>query len=156
MKRWKKFLDAEIGIEFKAALYFYTILFFYFAYRLYNGSVSADIVIVLEMIATTYIMGYVQVFLLHNFDEAETFTWKEAVKVAGCSGIYVVVSYLGGWFDRKVEMAAIYFVFMLFCYGCVYWLYSVKLAINTKALNKELKIFKQKKNRKDEGHGITD
>ena len=145
MSRWDKFLSAEIEIEFKASLYFYTILFFYFAYQLYNGSFSAGIVIIVEMILTAYIMGFIQVFLLDNFDETENFTWKEALKVVCCSLIYVAVSYLGGWFDRNLIVTAIYLVFMFGCYGCVYWLYSVRRAICTKQMNKELENFKQQK-----------
>ena len=97
------------------------------------------------MILTAYIMGFIQVFLLDNFDESENFTWKEALKVVCCSLIYVAVSYLGDWFDRNPIVTAIYLVFMFGCYGCVYWLYSVRRAICTKQMNKELENFKQQK-----------
>ncbi len=148
MSKLDKFLSAEIEIEFKASLYFYTILFFYFAYQIYNGSLSANIIIIIEMIFTSYIMGYIQVFLLDNFDEAEIFTWKEALKVVGCSLVYVAASYFGGWFNRNPIVTAIYFVLMFGCYGCVYWLYSVRRAICTKQMNKELENFKQQKTTK--------
>lgn len=148
MSRWQKFLSAEIEIEFKASLYFYTILFFYFAYQLLNNSLSASIIIIVEMIVTAYIMGYIQVFLLGNFDEAEQFTLKEALKVVCCSLVYTAVSYLGGWFDRNPTITAIYLVFMFGCYGCVYWLYSVRRAICTKQMNKELEAFKRQKSEK--------
>ena len=150
MSKWEKFLSAEIEIEFKASLYFYTILFFYFAYRLLSRSLSASIIIIIEMILTAYIMGYIQVFLLGNFDEAEKFTWREAVKIFCCSLIYTSISYLGGWFERSLRITAVYLVFMFACYGCVYWLYCVRRAICTKQMNKELAEFKRQKSEKNQ------
>ncbi len=151
MSIWKKFLSAEIEIELKASLYFYTMLFFYFGYRFLSGSLSADIIIIIEMIAATYIMGFVQFFLLGNFDEEENFSWKESLKVFGCSLVYTLVSYLGGWFDRNLAVTAIYFVFMLVCYGCVYWFFSVRRSLRTKQMNIELENFKRKKLEKENG-----
>ncbi len=144
MSKWDKFLSREIEIEFKAALYFYTILFFYFACQLFSGSMTADIIIIIEMIVTAYVMGFVQVYMLGNFDEAEQFTRKEALKIVGCSAAYSIVSYLGGWFERDLLITAIYFVFMFAAYGSAYWLYSVRRAVNTREMNRELEAFKQK------------
>lgn len=147
MKRHEKFFAAEIGIEFKAALYFYSILFFYIGYELINGSIQADIYVILEMIASTYIMGYIQVFLLGNFDEAERLTWREILKAVGCSLIYAIFSYLLNWFDKIPLLSVIFFAFMVFCYGCTYWLYSFRRSVSTKELNRELENFKQKKSK---------
>ena len=52
MRKFEKFLAKELGIEFKAAIYFYTIIFFYFAYRLLHGSSQVDILVLIEMMAT--------------------------------------------------------------------------------------------------------
>ena len=149
MSRWDRFLSSEIEIEFKASLYFYTMLFFYFGTLLLKGSLSASVVIIVEMIAAAYIMGFVQVYLLGNFDESEIFTWREAVKIAGCSLMYTAVSWLCGWFERDPIITAVYFFFMLICYGCVCWLYCVRRSICTRQMNSELEAFKKKKAQPD-------
>ena len=145
MKRHEKFFAAEIGIEFKAALYFYSILLFYICYQLINGQFNARIIVILEMIAATYIMGYIQVFLLGNFDETEHITPSAVIKAIGCSVIYTVVSHALGWFDQKLLFTGIFFIFMLIFYACSYWLYSFRRKVSTKELNDELADFKQKK-----------
>ena len=75
MKRpslWERYLTKEIGIEFKACLYFFAILFFYCMYRLCLGKTVADMIHMAEMIGLAYLVGYLQVYLLWNFDEADT------------------------------------------------------------------------------------
>ena len=61
---WERYLTKEIGIEFKACLYFFAILFFYCVYRLCIGNIMAEILHMAEMIFLTYVIGYIQVFLL--------------------------------------------------------------------------------------------
>lgn len=145
MKKHEKFFAAEIGIEFKSALYFYSILLFYIGYQLINGQYLTRIAVILEMIAATYIMSYIQVFLLGNFDESEHITPVVLIKAAACSMLYTAASYLLGWFDRNLLMTAVFFVFMLIFYACTYWLYSFRRKVSTKELNAELELFKQKK-----------
>lgn len=145
MKRHEKFFAAEIGIEFKAALYFYSILLFYIGFLLINGQFHARIAVILEMIAATYIMGYAQVFLLGNFDEAEQITASVVTKAIACSAVYTAASFLLGWFDRNALFTAVFFAFMLIFYACSYWLYSFRRRVSTKELNTELEHFKQKK-----------
>ncbi len=145
MKRYEKFFAAEIEIEFKAALYFYSILFFYLAYRFIYGSHQAEISHILSMIATTYIMGYIQVFLLGNYDESEQVTWSVAAKAVLCSFIYAAASWLLGWFDRSIFETAVFFCFVMIFHGCSWWLYSFRRRVSTKELNKELEEFKKKK-----------
>lgn len=145
MRKFEKFLAKELGIEFKAAIYFYTIIFFYFAYQLLQGSSQVDILVLIEMMATTYIMGYIQVFLLGNFDEAEQVDFAVVVKMICGALIYTAVSFLGKWFDCNLVITGIYFVFMLFCYVCAYWAYSVKRVVSTREMNEELNTFKQQK-----------
>ena len=65
---WERYLTEEIGIEFKACLYFYCILFFYSMYKVIGGSWDASIIHMAEMIFATYGMGYLQVYGLSNFD----------------------------------------------------------------------------------------
>ena len=94
MSRFKQYLASEIGIEFKACLYFFAILFFYSMYRILQGSFFANIIVMAEMIFSTYIMGYIQVYLLGNFDEAEQLTWREILASVFCSAVYTGVSFL--------------------------------------------------------------
>ncbi len=145
MKKIEKFFAAEIGIEFKAALYFYSMLFFYMGYQIIKGSFDADIIVILEMIAATYAMGFVQVFLLQNFDESESITFKAVIKAVLCSVVYTFMSWLLGWFDRNIIITAAFLVFVIGCYGCTYWLYSFRRSVSTKELNRELEEFKNKK-----------
>lgn len=145
MKRHEKFFAAEIGIEFKAALYFYSILLFYIGYQLINGQFHARIAVILEMIAATYIIGYMQVFLLGNFDEAESITPAVVIKAIVCSAVYTAASFLLGWFDGNTLITALFFLFMLIFYACSYWLYSFRRRVSTKELNAELECFKHKK-----------
>lgn len=145
MTKFEKFLADELGIEFKAAMYFYTMFFFYVVYQLSKGTWQADLLVLLQMIATTYIMGYIQVFLLGNFDEAEHVTWQVVMKVICGALVYTGISYIGKWFDRNLTVTLIYFVFMIGCYVCAYWAYSVKRVVSTREMNEELNTFKQQK-----------
>ena len=77
---WERYLTKEIGIEFKACLYFYALLFFYCVYRVCVGSTVAEILHMAEMIFLTYIVGYLQVYLLWNFDESDHLGKKECLE----------------------------------------------------------------------------
>ena len=48
-----------------------------------------------EMIFLAYIIGYVQVYLLWNFDEADTIGRKEVLGISICTAIYAGVKYYG-------------------------------------------------------------
>ena len=61
---WELYLTKEIGIEFKACLYFFSILFYYCVYRMIGGIFDASILHMTEMIFTCYFIGYIQVYLL--------------------------------------------------------------------------------------------
>lgn len=147
MSRFKQYLASEIGIEFKACLYFFAILFFYSMYRILQGSFFANIIVMAEMIFSTYIMGYIQVYLLGNFDEAEQLTWREVLASVFCSVLYTVISFLGKWYDRNITVTVLFFCYILFCYICVFFVYKVKRDVDTAMLNQELENFKKKGNR---------
>ncbi len=144
MNRWEKFLSREMEIEQKSPLYCYTIMFFYLGSRLLAGSLSASVAVVAEIIILTYAMGYVQLYLLGSFDEAERLTWSVMLRAVLCSLIYTAVSWLGSWFDRSPAITAVFFVFMLLCYGCVYWFFRIKRRLTTKQMNSELSAYKQR------------
>ncbi len=139
----QKYLTEEIRIDFKACLYFFCMVFFYSVYRIVKGSWEASIIHMTEMIAANYIMGYVQVYLLDNFDEADVFRGKEIFKTLVCSIIYVVVSLLCGWFDRSSIVTLIYLGYMVLCYICVFLSYKVKRDIDSKLLMEDLRKFKE-------------
>jgi len=144
MERFKKYLSNEIGIDFKACHYFFCILFFYSMYRLLEGSWEIQIVITAEIMCTTYIMGYIQVYLLRNFDESEVFGIFEAGAAFLCSGIYTAVSYAACWFDRNGMTTGIFYIYILICYICMFLVYKIKRDIDTKQLNTDLEEFKKR------------
>ena len=146
---WERYLTHEIGIEFKACLYFFAILFFYCVYRLINKEYNAQILHMAEMIFTCYIICYIQVYLFDNFDEAESLKTKEWIGMAVCTVLYGLISYLGNWFDRKVVVSLILAAYILLTYVCVFLIYRTKRMIDDKKLNEELRLF-QTEHRKSE------
>ncbi|MCR5594617.1 MAG: DUF3021 family protein [Lachnospiraceae bacterium] len=138
---WERYLTKEIGIEFKACLYFFAILFFYCVYRIINGSFDADIIHMTEMIFTCYIIGYIQVYLFDNFDEADRLGVKEYTGMAVCTILYCLVSYFGGWFGKKLMVTLIMAAYILITYFCVFLIYKSKRTIDDKKLNEELRLF---------------
>lgn len=143
--KMKKFLSLEIGIEIKACLYFAIILFFYLAYQVIQGSLYASIIRMMEIVLTAYAMSYLQVYLLHNFDEAERFDANVIVRTIFCSALYTAVSFFFRWYDRNMIATACYFLYMLFCYLCIFLIYKIKRDIDTVQLNQELEAFKKRK-----------
>ena len=142
-KNWNSYLSKEISIEYKACLYFYSILVFYCIYLACKGVFQASVLYMCEMIASTYLMGYLQIYCLSNFDEAERFGVKEFLKSLLCSGIYAAVSYLFGWFDRRLPVTVLFLAFFVFAYWCVYMINKIKRNIDTKNLNEMLEQFKE-------------
>lgn len=140
----EKYLTIEIGIEFKACLYFFCILFFYSMYRLIGGNLQASIIHMAEMILLTYGVGYLQVLVLDNFDEGERIRGKEICYILLCSLIYVGISFWGKWFDRNLAVTVGYFCYMVFAYICAFLVYKLKREIDGKILNEDLKAFQER------------
>ncbi len=147
MNRLKRYLSLEIEVEFKACLYFFCILFFYVMYRILGGSFKADIIVMAQMICTTYAMGYIQYFVFDNFDEGRHFGIKEGMFAVICSGIYTAVSYLFRWYDRNIKVTVLFSIYIFFAIVCAAVVYRIKREADTIRLNRELENFK--KNRKD-------
>ncbi|MGN0246429.1 MAG: DUF3021 domain-containing protein [Lachnospiraceae bacterium] len=139
---WERYLTKEIGIEFKACLYFFALLFFYCTYRLCVGLTVADILHMAEMIFLAYIVGYIQVFLLWNFDEADDLGKKEWLGIIVCTSIYVAVSYVCGWFDKNIYVTIGFAGYVVFLYFCVFLVYKCRRKIDDKILNSDLELFK--------------
>ena len=143
---FERYLTKEIGIEFKACLYFFALLFYYCTYRVVIGIYSASILHMAEMIFTTYIMGYIQVYLLWNFDEADQFGGKEGLGMLICTALYTIVSYGGGWFARNLWLTVGFAAYVVFVYICVFLIYKIRRQIDNKILNDELSIFQARNN----------
>ena len=139
---WERYLTKEIGIEFKACLYFFAILFFYCMYRILTGSLDASIIHMAEMIFACYIIGYIQVYLLWNFDEADTVGVREIAGVAICTLIYSLLSHFLGWFDGNIYVTLGLAAYLIVTYVCVILIYKTKRNIDDKKLNEDLALFK--------------
>lgn len=143
MTRLERYLSKEIGIEFKAGLYFLFILFFYCVCRIMESNWNAGILHMTEMILLTYGMGYFQLFCLNNFDEGERLGLREVFYILLCAGIYTLVAWICKWFDKSL-LLLFFFLYLCVGYVCAYWLYKVKRDLDSKALNGELKEFQER------------
>lgn len=139
---WERYITKEIGIEFKACLYFFAFLFYYCIFRICTGRPDAEIWHMAEMILLTYVIGYVQVFLLRNFDEADELGRKELLGIGICTVIYSAASYLLKWFDRNIYVTLGFAAYIVFMYVCVYLIYKWRRKIDDKILNDNLQFFK--------------
>ena len=95
----------------------------------------------LEMILACYVIGYIQVYLLWNFDEADSLGGKELLGMVICTAVYSALSYAFGWFDRKPMATLIFAAYLMLTYICVYFIYKSKRYIDDKRLNEDLRIF---------------
>lgn len=150
-ERFRKYLDMEVQVEYKACLYFFCILFFYCCYLLVQKVYAASILYMAEMIVSAYIMGYVQICLLGNFDEAECFGVKEILSAIGCTAVYALLSYAFGWFDKRVGVTLGFAAFLLLGYGCLFLVNKIKRGADTKRLNEMLSAYQ-----KGGGNGKSD
>ena len=138
---WELYLTKEISIEFKACLYFFAFLFFYCVYRIVNGVYDASILHMAELIFACYIIGYIQVYLLWNFDEADYLGGKEILGMVLCTAIYSFLSWLFNWFDKSLLVSLLFAAYLFLVYFCVYLIYKWKRIIDDKKLNEDLKLF---------------
>ena len=138
---WEAYLTKEIGIEFKACLYFFAFLFYYCVYRIVCGVYDASILHMTEMIFTCYIICYLQVYLFRNFDEADKLKGREIAGLIVCTGLYVAVSFFGKWFDQNIAVTIGFAAYILLVYLCVFLIYKTKRKIDDKKLNDDLKLF---------------
>lgn len=146
---WEHYLSKEIGIEFKSCLYFFAFLFFYCVYRLCNGIFDASILHMTELILVCYAIGYIQVYLLWNFDEADKLGVKEIVSMVGCSAAYAIASWLFNWFEKELVITILFVAYILLVYFCVFYIYKCKRRIDDKTLNEDLKLFQTRHQKKE-------
>lgn len=146
-EKFMHYLGAEIWIEYKTCLYSYCIMVFYCVFLLFRRIYQARILILFEMVIAAYFMGYVQVYLLKNFDESDRLGKHEILSTLLCSFLYTLISYILGWFGRSLPAAGLFFLFMLFSFGCVYLVNKIRRAYDTRNLNRMLAEFKKKEQR---------
>ena len=156
MNHLKKYLFLEAGIELKACLYFAVMLAFYFFYQILQGSLYASIVLMTEMVLAVYVMCYLQVLFMHNFDESERFDKRTVLFSAFCAAVYAAVSYLLNWYDKNVLVTVCFWGYMLFCHLCVFLLFKIRRDIDTVTMNRELEEFKQRKKEDGGKERMTD
>ena len=95
-----------------------------------------------EMILACYLIGYLQVYVLWNFDEADSIGAKEVTGVSVCTLIYSGLSYLLAWFDRNIFVTLGLAAYLIVTYACIILIYKTKRRIDDKKLNEELALFK--------------
>ncbi len=142
----ERYLLEEIGVEFKACIYFFCYLFYYSIYKLVGGSTSANIIHMAEMILLTYGMCYLQIYFMNNFDEGEEFRLKELMLSMVCGLIFTAASWFFGWFDKNVPVTVGFFLYVIFAYFCGFLVYKIRRTLDAKALNDDLKAFKERGN----------
>jgi len=126
---------------------------FYCIYQLAGGVFYARILYLCEMYVSAYLMGYFQVYVLKNFDEAEKLGIREAVSILGCTAAYTAVSAVCGWFDGNLRVTGYFGGFLILCYLCVFIINKLKREIDTDKLNSMLVRFKQEECKWSEGEG---
>ncbi len=141
---WERYLTKEIGIEFKSCLYFFAFLFFYCIFRICTGRINAEIIHMAEMILLAYVIGYIQVYLLWNFDEAEKLGGREIAGIGICTVIYGLASYFMKWFDRNLWVSVGFAGYVIIMYLCTFLIYKCRRKIDDKILNSDLEMFKTK------------
>lgn len=133
--RWSQFLSREIAIEYKASIYSICITFYYYIYQIIQHSLKANILYLMEIVFVCYLMGYVQVYLLQNFDEADSLGKKEIFKIVICSTLYTAISQILQWFDSCWINIVVFWGYIFSCYICIFFINKLKRKIDTKRLN---------------------
>ena len=149
-ERFERYLENEIIIDFKTCAYFFCMAFFYCCYRISQGSFQASIVFLFEMIVDAYVVGYIQVYLFRNFDEAPGIGRREAAGLLVCSLIHGLAAHLLGWFDGKRKAAVWFTLFMAVCYLTLYVCNRIRRRVDTEKLNRMLAEFKKEEHRHGE------
>lgn len=139
---WKQFLSREIIIDYKTCLYFYCVMIFYCVYLAFLHIYFTSVLYMFEMLAIAYVITYIQVYVFHNFDEAEQIGKSELFATLVCSTLYTAASYLFGWFDRNPLATFSFFCYMPLCYWCLYLTNKIKRKVDTKLLNEMLEDYK--------------
>ena len=63
-----------------------------------------------------------------------------------CGLIYTTASWFFGWFDKNLTVTIGFFLFVIFAYFCGFLVYKIRRTLESKALNNDLKAFKERGN----------
>lgn len=141
----ERYLTKKIGVEIKCCLMFLLILCFYCIYRWIGGISEASIIHMLEMVLLAYVIGWIQTLIHSDFDEIDHLRIKECLFIILCSFVYVIIAYLGNWFDKSIGIGIIYGFYMICAYLCTFMVYKIKRVIDAKHLNEDLKKFQERR-----------
>ncbi|MGT2666937.1 DUF3021 domain-containing protein [Streptococcus rifensis] len=147
--KWENFLSKEIAIEYKTAIYCFCVYFFYAAYQLIQGRTTADILVLIQMVLVAYGIAQIQVFIFHNFDEADRLQGRKLLGLLVCSGLYALFAQWLNWFDQRWDVAFYFATFVALEYLTIFIANKIKRHIDSKQLNQLLKTYKQGKEKKD-------
>lgn len=142
-EKFEQYLQREIAVDFKTCVYFFCIAFFYCCYRISQGSFQANILYLFEITADAYAVGYLQVYLFRNFDEAHRIGGQEAFGMAVCCLLHGAVSFGLGWFEGKWQISLLLSAYMLICYITFFLCNRIRRRVDTENLNKMLAEFKK-------------
>ncbi len=140
LARW---LANDIALQFKGGLYFFCMTFFYCMVQIFKGIYTLDILTVAEIVVALYLICYMQMYLLNNFDESDKLGKSEVFGIAVCTTVYVSLSYVLNWFGRGIAVTVAFAAYVICCYICVFLCYKIKRNIDTKHLNNMLEKYKQ-------------
>lgn len=158
-KLWR-YMGREVAIEYKACLYFFCILFFACCNLLLEKKDSVSILHLFEMIMTTYVMGYVQVCFLGNFDETERLDIRTGAGILAGTALYAAASWIFGWFGRRPVVTVLFTGYMLIAYMCAILANWAKRSADTENLNRMLEEYKRENDtgteKRGNSHGICD
>lgn len=144
-ERLNRIISREIAIEYKACLYFACVLFFYSVYLVFKRRYAVGLLAIWEIVLTAYGVGYIQVYPLRNFDEAERFGKRELFCAALCSCVYAAAALGFGWFGKNLTTGLLFAGYMMLCYLCVFFCNKWKRRIDTRNLNRMLAAYKRGK-----------
>lgn len=140
----ERYLTAKIGVEIKCCLMFFLVLCFYCAFRLIKGRFDADILHMLQMILTAYVMQWVQSIIGCDFDDVDRLGQKEWLLIGAESAGYALVAQIAGWYGENISVVIGFGFYMVAAYLCTFLIYKIKRAIDAKFLNDDLKAFQSR------------
>ncbi|AXQ78130.1 DUF3021 domain-containing protein [Streptococcus chenjunshii] len=143
--RWQRIFSKEVAIEYKTGTYSMCALVFMAFYQCFQKSYSVSVFYLLELVFVAYFLAYLQVYLFHNFDEAEKLSGWELSGIFISSCLYGLCGQFLGWFDRHWGISIFFALFMAVCYLSVFVANKKKRYIDSQHLNQLLETYKERK-----------
>ena len=140
----QQYFTQKIGAEIKCCLTFFYMVCFYWVYKWANGFTEASIVQMAAMLWTGYIMEWIQQLIGCDFFETDSLGKKELAVIFIGSSVYSLLGHLLKWFDGNIAVDLGFFGYMALAYFCTFAVCKVKRIIDGKALNSDLRKFKER------------